>query len=439
MTTKSDKFRHILFHPVTAWAVLLVSLAITLTAYLFSSSVLENNARAQFEYRTNEIEKAIQDRLHVYEQVLWSGVAYFYSSPNVTRDGFAKFVETLDIERHWPGIQGIGYSIPVAPNEKSAHIRKIRSEGFPRYNISPPGDRNQYSAIIYLEPFDWRNQRAFGYDMWSNDMRREAMKRAIESGEAATSGIITLVQETQKDVQRGFLTYLPVYKSKNIPETVIERKQAFQGWVYAPFRAGDLMEGILGSGDAGLHFRIYDSSTISNQNLLYQSDTKQSFDQWNDNNYFQRRSKVLLQGRPWTIQFRGAKNRGERAYQFLPTAIVIGGLAIDLALFYIIFSLQFLAKKSQEESRKHARSLNTARGDVQMQIDEHTLKLQQEQTELEDKIARQTAELKDKIAELEILNTATMGREERIIELKTEINKLNRELGRKPPYEEIKN
>ena len=96
--------------------------------------------------------------------------------------------------------------MPVRAEDKAAHIESIRNDGFPEYTINPPGERDEYSAIIYLEPFDWRNKRAFGYDMWSNEMRHNAMARARDTGQAATSGIITLVQETKQDVQRGFLT-----------------------------------------------------------------------------------------------------------------------------------------------------------------------------------------------------------------------------------------
>jgi len=84
--------------------------------------------------------------------------------------------------------------------------------------------------------------------MWSNEMRRNAMARVRDTGEASTSGIITLVQETSIDVQRGFLTYLPLYRNGMPVDTVDQRREAIVGWVYSPFRMGDLMKGILGGG-----------------------------------------------------------------------------------------------------------------------------------------------------------------------------------------------
>ncbi|MCB1100224.1 MAG: CHASE domain-containing protein, partial [Verrucomicrobiae bacterium] len=109
------------------------------------------------------------------------------------------------------------------------------------------------------------------YDMWSNDIRREAMQLAMDTGEAACSGKITLVQETDENVQSGFMTYLPVYRTGEVIDTVEERRHACYGWVYSPFRAGDLLSGILGSNDPHYRLRIYDGEAVNPSALLYDS------------------------------------------------------------------------------------------------------------------------------------------------------------------------
>ena len=50
--------------------------------------------------------------------------------------------------------------------------------------MRPPGVRPLYSATEFLQPFDWRNQRAFGFDMYSEPERRQAMDRAWKTGKA---------------------------------------------------------------------------------------------------------------------------------------------------------------------------------------------------------------------------------------------------------------
>ena len=66
----------------------------------------------------------------------------------------------------------------------------MRAEGFPDYAIHPAGERDPYTNIIYLEPFADRNLRAFGYDMYAEPVRREAMERARDTGLPALSGKI---------------------------------------------------------------------------------------------------------------------------------------------------------------------------------------------------------------------------------------------------------
>ena len=60
-----------------------------------------------------------------------------------------------------------------------------------------------------------RNLRAFGYDMFSEPVRRAAMEAARDSGQAAATGRVTLVQEGAQRPGRalGFLMYVPVYRA----------------------------------------------------------------------------------------------------------------------------------------------------------------------------------------------------------------------------------
>ncbi len=75
----------------------------------------------------------------------------------------------------------------IAAKDKEEHIRRMQEEGFPSYTINPAGNRAQYSSIIYLEPFADRNLRAFGYDMYSEPVRRAAMEQARDTGTMVVS------------------------------------------------------------------------------------------------------------------------------------------------------------------------------------------------------------------------------------------------------------
>ena len=385
---KKKRYISIFHNPVTAWFILITSLVLTVGAYFLSASFVQQRVEDRFSFRAIEIESAIKDRLRIYEQALWGGVGFMNASNSqVSRQEWAKYVESLKINQHWPGIQGIGFSIPVQPEEKQTHIEKIRSKGFPEYLIKPEGTRGFYTAIIYLEPFDWRNKRAFGYDMWSNEIRRIAMTYARDEGVAATSGVITLVQETKEDVQRGFLTYLPVYRTKTIPKTLKERREQFMGWVYAPFRAGDLMKGITGTEDPNIEFEIFDGDTMSQETLLFDSNPGLHFNQSQHDHDFQKTVRITLQGRPWTIQFNTPDISSENSEKYLPLLVALAGGFVDLLLFYVIYSLYFINRRAEtiaKKMTKESRDANEKLIVINANLKKTTVSLKEKETLLQE-------------------------------------------------------
>ncbi len=351
-------------NPFTGWAVLGLSLLLTASATFVAKNQLEERAVERFQVRVGEISDAIRERFALYEQALHGTRGLFNASNYVDRQEFKSYVDSLNIDTRLPGIQGIGYSIPLEPNALGEHISSIRQEGFSDYVVKPEGEREQYSAIIYLEPFDWRNQRAFGYDMWSNEMRRLAMKRAKEEGLTSTSGLITLVQETEEDVQRGFLTYVPVYKSGETPNTIEARKAEFQGWVYAAFRANNFMRGIRVAADEKVAYQIYDGKALAPSAKLFDSvELSSNKSEMTASDPLEYVDTLELQGRSWTIHYRGSKSQMLQAGEMSdPVYVLIAGVVVNTLLFYVLISLRHLnretRKSAQEIEFKYKQSLN---------------------------------------------------------------------------------
>ena len=126
-------------NPVMGWVIFGCSIALTFVAYLIANNLAQAQARQRFDFRSEEIATAIQERLGIYEQALRSGVALWYSSDGVSRKEWRTFVESIEIRTYWPGIQGLGFAVPVSADEKSTHEESIRAEGFPDYSIKPAG------------------------------------------------------------------------------------------------------------------------------------------------------------------------------------------------------------------------------------------------------------------------------------------------------------
>src|SRR5437870_4777086 len=97
---------------------------------------------------------------------------------------------------------------------------------------------------------------------FADPARRAAMERARDSGEATITGRLTLAGDAYRPaqaIQPGFVMYVPVYRGEAMPVSVDARAEALSGFVFAVFRAQDLMRGILDESSLQvLDMRVYD-------------------------------------------------------------------------------------------------------------------------------------------------------------------------------------
>lgn len=190
----------------------------------------------------DDVGDAINARLSVDIALLSSVAGLFRASREETRQEFRSFYEAMvNGGANLQGIQGVGFSRLLRPNQLPAFEQSIRAQGFPDFSVTPPGVRPLLAPIEYLEPFDWRNQRAFGFDMYSSPVRRAAMDRAASTGLPSLTGKVTLVQETETDVQAGVLLYVPIYRGELARLHAGNRMERLVGWAYSPLRTADLI------------------------------------------------------------------------------------------------------------------------------------------------------------------------------------------------------
>lgn len=315
---------------------------------------MRQRANERFHYQSKAVVEAVGKRMRDYEMVLRSGAALFNASDDVSRGEWRAYSSDLNLSRYFPGIQGLGFSQVVASDQKEELIRKVRDEGFPEFTIWPPGVRDAYSAILYLEPFDWRNQRAFGYDMYSEATRRAAMDRASDSGEPALSGRVVLVQETNQDPQFGVLMYMPVYRSGMAVDTVEQRRTALFGFVYSPFRMKDLMRGILGADQTDLEFEIYDGGGPSPETLLYNNagESVPRYRPQGGDDWLQAWHDISIAGRSWSIYLYAREAYLSPAEENQPLLVAAGGVTVDVLLFLVIASLSRRRSKAERLARR---------------------------------------------------------------------------------------
>lgn len=336
-------FQSLLPRISTAWLVLVIALVATAWSGFIVSTLEQQQTKSNiFDFRVERIINAILHRMQAYQQVLEGGAALFAASTLVERQEWHQYVSHLHLDKVYPGIQGVGFSQVIHPQDKAVHLAAIRAEGgiFLHYTLRPEGKRDIYTSIVYLEPLDQRNQQAIGYDMFSEPIRRTAMERARDTGEAALSGKVKLVQEIDQHTQAGCLMYVPVYRNGQPHHTPAERRAALLGYVYSPFRMNDLMQGIFGKNQASdIDFHIYDGDSTHPDHLMY-DETPDDYLKGNYLPKFTKLEQLNIAGHFWTIDFMTLPQFDVKTKAYMDEIVWLGGIIISILLFGVTRSLE---------------------------------------------------------------------------------------------------
>lgn len=330
------------------WVALGISIAVTTIVWLTIIDLDNQTQKLEFEATTEKISIQIHDQLKTHEQVLMGFEGLFSASILVESMEFTNFFEIQKIKERFPNNQGVGYIEHVnGATERNELVNRFHDEGMD-YTIHPEGNRPEYYPVVFLEPQDFRNKRAIGYDVYSEEIRRQAIDHAIKTGDTTLTGSLVLVQETENNIQKGFLILLPVYEYSNDNNA----SEKFQGLVYSVFRMDDFIMGTL---DEELfeymQLRIYDNS-IQTENIFFDSSNVKS-SKIEDN--FSNSLTINFGGRQWVLDFQGSLPESNFS-QTNHLSIPIVGYAMSFMLFYafVLFSKNVKLTKSMLKREKIA-------------------------------------------------------------------------------------
>ncbi len=321
-----------------AWVALGVGLLLTVLVSIHVKHRIEVYDAAQMTFSYDQSTLKIHERLETYALILRGATGLFAALATVDRQNWQAYIEKLQPDKTIPGVQGIGFAQVIPPGQLTTHIAGIRQAGFPDYIVWPPGQRTITTAIVYLEPFRDRNLRAFGFDMFSEPVRRAAMERARDTGMAALSGKVELVQEIGQEVQAGTLMYVPVYRNGAAVDTLEQRQAALLGWVYSPYRMNNLMTDILyeWAHERGetLNLHIYDGLQATSDALLFDSQAALT----PEGHWLFRQQRIIdFNGHQWLLVFDHTAAVAVNVNYVVAWSVLCGGIVLSGMLFGLIW------------------------------------------------------------------------------------------------------
>jgi len=284
------------------YLILLLGLCFTLIVTHYFAKLADEQDQSRFQGSVEEINDRIKARIQTSVTLLRAGTGLFAASNDVDATEFERFVDQIELPKHYEGVQGLGFSLRFTRQQLPQVIADMRKAGFSNFNVWPDAPpRDEYNAILFLQPEINRNNVAIGFDMATEPVRDQAMDQARDTGNPTASGKVTLVQEPLGNTQQsGFLIYAPVYR-KDLPvATEADRRRALLGFIYSPFRVDDFLNAVLADTHYDVDFEVYDTSAINADTRLRALSSAGS----NDTPSHSLVKTLDVSNRAWTIIYR---------------------------------------------------------------------------------------------------------------------------------------
>ena len=260
---------------IPSLVVAIVGASLTLGIFVTLRNHEGRNARAAFDSVARERLDGLATNVALTLNNLISVGALFDESRRVDRAGFARFASALLGQNR--AIQALEWIPRVRREERSKYEGAARHDGFLTFEFTERGpggtmaranDREEYYPVFYVEPFHG-NEKALGYDLASNQARREALERSAATGQMIATSRVVLVQETAD--QYGALVFYPVYRGGMDPHDAPRRGDQLMGFALGVFRIQDIVEsaGAVSNPASGLRVAIFDRDAKAGERLLY--------------------------------------------------------------------------------------------------------------------------------------------------------------------------
>jgi len=319
--------------------------------YGAAARTVDDDAALRFENLARSTQYGISARIKSYSDLTRGLAALFQTADQLSRSQFRQYVDSLDMPRYFPAIEALTWAPVVRDAERDAFVAGVRAEGYPKFDILPPGRRPQYAVLTYLEPATLVDER-LGVDIAASPAIARILEQSRDSGKVAASGQPIVMQRPTP--HHGLGVRLPVYR-RNLPlSTVEERRAAYIGSVGAGFSIPKLVQGAIDEMTVRqVHLTLYadGSSSIEQRRLVIESADRLLFDDTGAMSappplpgrradYFETVLPIDFNGSLWKAHFQVRKDALLTGFErYFPWIAALTGFAGVLLLYSYVFLL----------------------------------------------------------------------------------------------------
>ena len=319
------------YFPVLVFvAIAFAGLAMATFAYLSGQEA----ARIKFEAAADAALSRIESRVSLHLALVRATEAYFETrAGEVSAPEFKVYFDTLQVEKNFEGLQGLGMlGMGTAAEAAALNQELVRRHGAGAAMFPAITDAEWRTPLMLYEAIGGPRSSAIGFDMFSEPERRGAMLSAIETGEPRATGRLLLGQQTGTDIVPGFLIFSAVERAtrpEGVPGgPVANNGQAPGALIFATFRASDIFSKVLDKfPPLPVHAGVFDGA-IDAANLIFSSERPAEGE-------LVTTRQLLVAGRPWTIEFRPTAEFTMPTSGVVPVLLGLFGLLLAVAMAFL--------------------------------------------------------------------------------------------------------
>lgn len=338
--------------------VFITLMSATVISWQYRVSYIAQDQQKKLHTKNSELAGKLTQNINYYDSIITGAAGLFAIKDPITRDDWRQYISKFNVPKNIPSAFAVGY-MPIIEKSSEAQFLQLARQEIPEYQFLPTvTDSPMRTPILYVEPFTQSNRNLLGFDMYSQQIRRDALINARDKGETIISGALVLVQEAQTGSRnKGFLLVRPVYKLGVQPALQQDRVNAVQGYAYIVFRANMFLDKIVESSDNAYGFTIKDVATGEE---FY---TTQNYDAITKNSeHKSETAKVAISGSQWELEGVVSPNISAIPPTARPQFVLISGLIFSAIAAWVTYVL--LAKRVSSIVDKEEQSIQLAKDEL---------------------------------------------------------------------------
>lgn len=253
------------------WLVLIVSFVASVWVWRGVTTHDSDRDRIQFNSSVSEFQNRLAAVSNGHDALLRGCAALFGASTEVTSQEWDSFIDSLQVQRFYPGVYAIGFAQFITGDDllqTGTETVVIESSSL---KISPAGKREKYLPVVMVSPQNTQIDKVLGYDLLSDPVRRQAVEEALKTGNSAISSRINLMENTATaETKTGFLRVFPVFRRLNSEDQASATRRLF-GMVISPVCLVEYVSSVLGTYKDEIGVQLYDNASETAETLVCDS------------------------------------------------------------------------------------------------------------------------------------------------------------------------